>query len=1062
MTLFGFLAIEIDGRVLGPRDFGGVKPKQILEILLLERGRAVPKERLAELLWDDAPPRNVSATLETYVSLVRKHLKKLVRTEPGAYLVATEDVDVDLDRFDALRRRGTRADLEAALALARRDVLEDERYATWAVRERAVYRERVLRTLVDAAEAALAARDPEAALAHAEEATARDRACERAYRAAMRAHAELGRSDEGLAVYQRCRAALAEELGIEPQPETEELRGALRRREPAPPARAHGASRPDAAVVRTVDVPMLGRSGDVALLERSARAALDASSPRTALLLVEGEAGVGKTRVLDELVARLSPLVRRVARARCVALERDLAFAPIAQAIRELAPDALRSGRWSELAEIVPELDGAELAGAATSAGRTRAFEGLVRLLEEQAPAALVLDDLQWADASSLSALAYVLRRSVRAPVIVVGACRSEEVDVDHPLRQLDAAVRVELQPLTRGDLASLGVPELHDKTGGNALLVVEYLRALAEGGAMPAGLRDAVLVRSRGAGPDAHRLLAVASILGRSFDPDVLARMLDTGVDEVLERLEALCQRRLLVACGERFDFRHDLIREVLAASLSPARRKQLHARALEALEQRGADPGELAYHAEASAAHERALRYAVRAGDAARGRWANVESVAHYERALRVAADHPDLLDEPAREALELRRARALTTIGRPVDAEAAIARACAAAEARGDAPALFEALEALGVARQRGASAPSDALAVGERALAVARRIGDPAILGRAHTLVGSPAGSVGKIDLALEHCHAAIAEAERAGLAPSAYPYGRIALMLHHRAREDEAITWTERAESAALAQSDEESLLMARWVRALSLAARARYREARAMLDSIASIGRAEETFWHARVPNTYGAILADTCQYERALERDLESLERVRHDAARPVREVEVHTLLNLADDLLGLGRVKEARERLEAVRRQISDVEYARFRWVSRLHCLDAHLAVVEGDAGRARAAADAALVLAGEYRLPKYEARGRVAMAAASLADGRPAPARKLARAAARVADQAGLPGVSWRAWRLAWKAGGSADDRRRARAAVEQAAAGLEEAARADFVRAAGVRA
>jgi tetratricopeptide (TPR) repeat protein len=536
---------------------------------------------------------------------------------------------------------------------------------------------------------------------------------------------------------------------------------------------------------------------------------------------------------------------------------------------------------------------------------------------------------------------------------------------------------------------------------------------------------------------------------------------MLDADVTEVLERIEALCSHRLLAPCGDRFDFRHDLIREVLEASVSAARRKHLHARALEALEVAAADPGELAHHAEAAGAPERALRYAIRAGDAARARWANVESVAHYERAFRIASAFPGLLEPSALDALEVRLARALTTIGRPADAERAIARAREAAESRGDDQALFEALEAQGIARQRGASAPSDALAVGERALEVARRIGEPALLSRAHTLVGSPAGSIGRIDLALEHCHAAIAEAERAGQAPKAYPMGRIALMMHFRGREDDALAWTERSEAAADVERDEESVLMARWVRALALAARGRYREAWAALDSIARIGSGEETFWHARVPNTYGAILADVGQYERALERDLESLERVRHFTARPVREVEVQTLLNLAADYLGLGRAGEARANVEAVRRQITEVEYARFRWLARLHFLDAEVAVAEGQAQRARGAADSCLVLAAEYGLPKYEVRGRIAMAKAIAAVGDRAAARKQARAAARLADKVGFAALAALAWRTAFEAGGGgADDKRRAEAAVAQAAAGLDEPMRADFLRAARI--
>src|SRR6185503_8877399 len=121
-------------------------------------------------------------------------------------------------------------------------------------------------------------------------------------------------------------------------------------------------------------------------------------------------------------------------------------------------------------------------------------------------------------------------------------------------------------------------------------------------------------------------------------------------------------------------------------------ARRRLLHARALEALEGAAADPGELSQHAEAAGSFERAIRYALRAGDAARARWANVESAAHYERAQRVAREHAGILEAEALEALDLRLGRALATIGRPIEAETAILRARAAAETRRDDVAIF----------------------------------------------------------------------------------------------------------------------------------------------------------------------------------------------------------------------------------------------------------------------------------------------------------------------------------------------------------------------------------
>jgi tetratricopeptide (TPR) repeat protein len=276
----------------------------------------------------------------------------------------------------------------------------------------------------------------------------------------------------------------------------------------------------------------------------------------------------------------------------------------------------------------------------------------------------------------------------------------------------------------------------------------------------------------------------------------------------------------------------------------------------------------------------------------------------------------------------------------------------------------------------------------------------------LLSRAHTMVGSPSGSLGLIDQALEHSDQAVAHARAAGLDPPAYPLGRIAFMLRHRGRDTEAIDWTSRAEAAALTEHDEETLLMARWVRALALTDLGRHREAWQTLDSIAEIGKGEEVFWHARVPNTYGSILADLGLFDRALDRDLESLEVASSSTAMPIREAELQTLLNLAADYLGLGRAPEAHARLEAVRRQADEVEYGRFRWLNRLHFLDAEVALVEGDAERGRVAADRCLELAATYGQAKYEVRGKIARARALAAlDARPTALLE-ARAAGRQA--------------------------------------------------------
>lgn len=244
--LFGSLLVEGETCRLGVRDFGGVKPKQVLEILLSARGRPVPKDRLADHLWGEALPRNVPGALESYVSVLRRFLDfncrlghELIVTEPEAYRFAVEQVELDPGRFDALVKRATQAEtlaeerrcLEEALALARGEVLEDEPCAEWAEPLRDDYRGRVLLARLDAADAAPAEADYQASLAHAEAAVALERFDERALQAGMIASYALGRHHDALRLFNRSREALAEELGLEPTSKTAALCEAIRRHE---------------------------------------------------------------------------------------------------------------------------------------------------------------------------------------------------------------------------------------------------------------------------------------------------------------------------------------------------------------------------------------------------------------------------------------------------------------------------------------------------------------------------------------------------------------------------------------------------------------------------------------------------------------------------------------------------------------------------------------------------------------------------------------------------------------------------------------------------------------
>lgn len=1074
--LFGPLELVVDGRQLGPRDLGGIKPRQLLGILLVERGHVVSKDRLADLLWGDAPPVNVAATLDTYASTLRRRLEpgrrrasRYVIGGGGGLLVPADVTDLDLDRFDGLvhaaeahargsDRTAALAALESALALVRGQVLEEEPYASWALRVRERYAEGELEVRLAAGGHALAGGDAAGALAHAQAMLAVDQVREAAHRVVMLACYRLGRQDEALHAFDRCRRVLSAELGVDPLPETVELHTAILRHDDArlgdgsPPREPARIRRPPAE--RDEDLPFLGRSRELAVLTAAAGRALGGAS---GLVVVEGEAGIGKSRLVAEVLNRLAPV--RVGMGKCAEADRDLPYVPLAAALRALGAPALADAETlPALSEILPELPPSRLP---PETARIRALESAAALLRQVAPVTLFLDDLQWADASSVAALAYLQRRCAGHGVLLLAAFRPEEVPHDSWVTELAPAERVKLGPLVEADLAPLGAgaaARLLARSGGHPLWLVELLRAGDEGGSgTPPRLAELIVARCRRAGPQAHRLMAAVSVLGRPFSPDLAAALVSDEPLRVAERLEELCARGLARAVGSDFGLRHDLIADALAAGVSPARRRLLHARALRALETTGASPGELAGHAVAAGLVEPALRWSLAAAAAAQRAWANAEAAEHFRRARAFADAHPDLLDPATREALLVEYGRVLVTLGRVEEAEEALRDARASAERRGDERAAFAAVEGLAIARQRGASDPVAALALGREALGAARRMGDVGLTARAHTLVGSPSGSLGLLDDEVAHCTRAVSIAEEAGGVPAAYPLGRVALGLHHQGRESDALAWADRAEATAAEQHDEETLLVARWVRALACAALGRARDAWASLDACAAVGRGEEVFWHARIPNTYGSILSDACLYAEALERDQESLEVAGSSPAGPVREAEFQTRLNLATDHLGLGDVAAATDQLAVVRAGAADVVYARFRWLARLRFLEAELAAATGKPDEAMEAAHACLALAAEHGQPKYEVRGRLALARAHLAAGEGEDARQAALTAARGAETLGFPTLAWCCWWAAHEAGAGSRARRNAQTWVRRAADGLDEPMRGRFLAA-----
>ena len=450
--------------------------------------------------------------------------------------------------------------------------------------------------------------------------------------------------------------------------------------------------------------------------------ALDADS---GLVLIAGDAGVGKSRLVGELERRARAAGKLVLVGECVELaEGELPYAAIVSALRPVlregeALDALSASERRELAPLWPELarrDGAANAAdgapASTGAGQGRVFALLLALLAqlaEERPVVFVVEDLHWADRSTRDFLAFLVRAARGERLALVATFRAEELHRDHPLRPFAAELarvrgvrRIDLRGFTREELALqvediLGerppralVAQLFERTEGNAFYTEELLAA-GEDGALPASLRDALLLRTESLSAAARRLLAVAATAERAVDERLLAAVGELPEASFAPALREALAHHVLVAHGEHgaYAFRHALVREAVYRDLLAGERARLHGALARTLAQRPelaasgiGVAGELAHHWQAADEPARALAASVQASAEAEGAFAFAEAERHCERALALWDRVPD--------------AEALAGL----DRAALLARAATAA-IRGDHPqrAVVRAREAIG---------------------------------------------------------------------------------------------------------------------------------------------------------------------------------------------------------------------------------------------------------------------------------------------------------------------------------------------------------------------------
>ena len=687
VQVLGPLRLWRDGVEL---DSGPPQQAYLLALLLVRAGRPISTSELIDLIWGDDVPASAVNILQKYVGSLRRLLEPAVPArESGSYLqrrgngylfAANPDV-LDVVRFRQL--------VEAGRAHRQPDVALDHyvrALGLWrgpagdGLVRRASAGFTALNTeffgaCVAAADLAVAQSRPDVVLPALQLAAGMAPLDERVQAALVTVLGAAGRQTTALSVFQAVRARLVDELGIDPGPALQSAHERLLAQPPPPAA-------PAQPVPRLSAHPLVGRTEELAILRQAVQSAGTGGS---GLVFIEGEPGVGKTRLLEQIGADAEQSGALVVWGRCVEGDGAPSMWPWVQVIGTLVE--------SLPAEMRQEWQGGELGRLVGSPGevpatpvlpdsgaRFRLFEQAVALVEQVAsrrPLLVLIDDVQWADVASLDLFGHLAARLPNATA-VIGALRDRAPlpgpEVTHSLAVASRQPRlrrIRLGTFSQAEVAELvrretghapnaaAVHSIHARTGGNAFFVRELSRDLRDAGRLsdvaaaravvPSTVRDVVRGRVAGLDDVTTGLLQTAAVVGRDVDLSLLAGAAGLEMQTCLDRLEPLRALGLVEPAGGNpfaFRFTHDLVRESVALTTPSARVPGLHLRLAEAIEDTATDDDamveRLAHHLWAAgplADPARTAQALLRAGRCAGSKSALEAAAGHLRLAAQVA---------------------------------------------------------------------------------------------------------------------------------------------------------------------------------------------------------------------------------------------------------------------------------------------------------------------------------------------------------------------------------------------------------------------------------------
>ncbi|QRN82602.1 tetratricopeptide repeat protein [Chloroflexota bacterium] len=692
--LLGHFEISVSGRGLSAQDWQSQQTQTIGKILFTNRGKVVTGEQLIEILWPNEPVESARRRLHVRISQLRSLLqdnKSLIQTVHGGYLFQPDETCcLDVEQFQAHLAEGARLQeqgqqieaigvLEQARELYRGDLLAEDLYADWTYHQREALRETFITLLIELSECYAQQGRYRLAIARTRQALAKDPLRETIYVRLMLYHYYAGERNQSLRVYDQCKQMLIGELGVDPLKSTVDLYNKIQKgnlwkaddglRYPPPIYEGRLFEVPYALT----EIPLVGRDREYAWLVSQWQ------DPDKHIILLEGEAGIGKSRLVNRFTEYVDKQSIRTLKVQLPSSEHR-PTAAIVSALQEMLTESvvnkLHPDTLAALAILIPEIhdrvDGiAELTPLLPNGEQQRLKQAINDLSAACAglPTLIIVDDAQ-----RLSSTAVDLLTQLSKTFRVLLSYRSEDTPPDHPLRTAFGPAGLTLRSLALKDIQSLIThlsgrqhpvlsKQIHTQSEGVPLFVVALLQHMFETGylfinssdewevtsaeapALPVTLRATIAARLNHLNPAQRRVFDFAALIDGEFNFDLLKSVTEQSEENLLTTVDIFLDAGLLIEPRslDKPDFMisHDYYAEVAYETIPAVRRRSMHHQVAKVMESLYA--GQLESHAATLADHyhragkaEKTLHYATLASEQALARFASIEALHYIEIAL------------------------------------------------------------------------------------------------------------------------------------------------------------------------------------------------------------------------------------------------------------------------------------------------------------------------------------------------------------------------------------------------------------------------------------------